>query len=203
LSDAAAAGARRFVLASSSSVYGDCPSYNASSEYHKLDPASPYAASKFAAELLAHMYREQMEVVALRYFTVYGPGQRPDMAISQFLRSAIEDKPVTIYGDGGQRRDFTYIDDIVRATIAASEPGRLTGAFNIGSGVSISINSVIALIAGMELRRLRVVYKPKQPGDVERTLANISSAAAHLDYLPEVMIHDGLRRQLESLKTAC
>jgi UDP-glucose 4-epimerase len=183
---------KKFVYASSSSVYG-----NARLPLHEEAtprPISPYGVAKLAAEHLCYLYyfNYQIPVVSLRYFTVYGPRQRPDMAINKFFRAALNNSEITIYGDGTQTRDFTYIDDIVAANIIAAEYSGSGEVFNIGGGNRISVNDLIVLIqeiTGHEIHMRKIL---NQKGDVNDTLADIRSARSILGWKPETNLNKGL-----------
>ncbi|PZS09925.1 MAG: UDP-glucose 4-epimerase [Solirubrobacterales bacterium] len=189
----------RLVYASSSSVYGDAECYP-TLETATPRPYSPYGVTKLAAEHLCLLYRRNfdLETVALRFFSVYGPRQRPDMAFSRFLHAALDGDPVHILGDGGQTRDFTYVDDVVAALRAAAEassaPGRI---YNVGGGTRASVNHVLELIAGMIGHPLEIERAPAEHGDVRDTSADIQLAAAELDYRPSASLEDGLSVQLD------
>jgi UDP-glucose 4-epimerase len=187
---------KRFVYASSSSVYGDASELPVR-ETTLPRPISPYGVTKLAAEHLCRLYGQGLGVptVSLRYFTVYGPRQRPDMAITRFVRAILEDKELAIYGDGEQTRDFTFVSDVVRATLAAArvdlrQPwGRV---YNIGGGSRVSINAIIRLLERMTGKTARVVAHLPQPGDARHTYADCSAAQADLGYRPEFTLEAGL-----------
>jgi UDP-glucose 4-epimerase len=183
----------RFVYASSSSVYGDNVSIPMR-ENALPQPVSPYGVSKLAAEQLGYLYHVAYGVpfVALRYFTVYGPRQRPDMAFHRFLRGALHGEPVTLYGDGEQTRDFTYVDDIVSATIAAAARGVPGRVYNVGGGSRVSINEVLAMIARVTGREVPIVAAGAERGDMRHTWADTSSARADLGFAPRVGLEAGL-----------
>lgn len=187
---------KRFVYASSSSVYGDAASYP-TFESDPTSPVSPYGVTKLAAEHLCSLYARNFNVptVSLRYFTVYGPGQRPDMAFTRFLRAAVLDEEIQVFGDGNQIRDFTYIDDIVHANILAGtsdavEPGSV---FNVAGGSNISVNEVLALIEQIIGRPLRVRRTSTVPGDVFRTSGSIDKIVTQLNWQPKTQIAEGLK----------
>ncbi len=195
------AGVRRLVFASSSSVYGctDRPSR----ETDATAPISPYGVTKLAAEqlCLAHSRRTDTEltVCALRYFTVYGPRQRPDMAIGRILTAALEDSPVTIYGDGGQRREFTYVSDVVTATIAAGRVPVPPPIVNVGGGASVTMTEVLKLAEELTGRTMPVTPAAPQHGDVNATQADLTVAYTALDDRPTVDLPDGMARHVRWL----
>jgi UDP-glucuronate 4-epimerase len=199
------AGCSRFVLASSSSVYGN----NAKTPFAEDDPVehpiSPYASTKRACELLAHTHHHitRMPTASLRFFTVYGPGQRPDLAIARFMRLIAEGRPITMYGDGSMSRDFTYIDDIVRGVLAAYEriPRHGCRTWNLGSDRPVRLDQLIAEIAEVAGARPVIERAEASPGDVERTWADLARSRAELGYEPSVPRAEGLRRQWEALRT--
>ena len=183
----------RFVYASSSSVYGDNVSIPMR-EDALPQPVSPYGVSKLAAEQLGYLYHVAYGTpfITLRYFTVYGPRQRPDMAFHRFLRGVLYGEPVTLYGDGEQTRDFTYVDDIVSATIAAAEKGVAGRVYNVGGGSRVSINEVLAMIARVTGREVPIVAGGAERGDMRHTYADTSSARADLGFTPSVGLEAGL-----------
>jgi UDP-glucuronate 4-epimerase len=190
------AGVGRFVHASTSSVYGR----KALGDEDSLPrPVSPYGATKLCAERLALAYQESfgLPVVVLRYFSVYGPRQRPDMAYNIFIRSILNGEPFTIYGDGSQSRSNTYIADAVQATILAIERGHVGGVYNVGGGEVRDLNSVIASIERLTGQRARIERRPARPGDQLHTRANIARAREELGYEPTTPLDEGLRRQVE------
>jgi UDP-glucose 4-epimerase len=203
LEAAVAAAVPRVVYASSSSVYGDCESLPLR-EDSPCRPVSPYGVTKLAAEHLGHLYARNMglPVVSLRYFTVYGPRQRPDMAFHRFLKAALEGRPLTVYGDGTQTRDFTYIDDILAATRAAGETGRPGAAYNVGGGERVALNDVLGLIEGVTGRRLDVRREGPQKGDMRDTFADTGAARRDLGFRPTVPLAEGLAREWQWLKEA-
>lgn len=196
-------GLRRLVFASSSSVYGARPGATAAFREDDpcLTPASPYAATKRMNELQLSTYRDLFElgVYALRFFTVYGPRQRPDMAIQKFITAISEGKTITLYGDGTSRRDYTFIDDIVSGVVAAIE--RVQPAayelINLGGTRTIGLKELVETIEKTVERRAVVDWQPDQPGDVPVTYANIDKARALLGYEPSTRIEEGVRRQWE------
>jgi nucleoside-diphosphate-sugar epimerase len=194
-------GIERFVYASSSSVYGetdDLPMREAG----RVRPISPYGVTKLAAEHLALLYHRSygLPVVSLRYFTVYGPRQRPDMAFHRFIRAALEGRPVTILGDGEQTRDFTFVGDVVTATVLALDGGPAGEVLNVGGGSRVTLNEAIATIEstlGLPIERR---HEAPARGDVSDTLADNRRARDLLGFRPEVTLPEGLRRQCEWMK---
>lgn len=199
LSAGAAAGVERFVLASSSSVYGNASRVPFSEEDEAIEPISPYAASKRACELLAftHQHLTKTPVANLRFFTVFGPGQRPDLAISLFMGKVARGEAITMFGDGSMARDFTYIDDIVSGVLAAYERIDRFGlrTWNLGNSSPVLLREMIAAIGRVTGRVPEVRTAPMQPGDVERTYADLSRSRAELDFSPRVSFEEGLARQ--------
>ena len=183
----------RVVYASSSSVYGDEAEIPMKEDV-PLHPVSPYGVSKLAAEQLGYLYyvNHGVPVVSLRYFTVYGPRQRPDMGFHRFLKAAIEGQPIVPYGDGEQTRDFTFVSDAVSATIAAAERGRPGAVYNIGGGSRVSVNHVLELVGRTVGRAVAVRREPPQKGDMRDTYADTSRARADLGFAPRVSLEEGL-----------
>jgi nucleoside-diphosphate-sugar epimerase len=193
---------KKFIYASSSSIYGDAESLP-TREDALPRPMSPYGVTKLAAEHLCMLYQKNFGVpaVSLRYFTVYGQRQRPDMAFHILMRSAHNNKPFEIYGDGAQTRDFTFIDDVVAANIAALDRGVPGRAYNIGGGSRVTMNHVIekaSLITGVDIK---VTHTETKKGDLRDTSADISLARADLGYKPSVSLEDGLKFEWEWIKT--
>jgi UDP-glucose 4-epimerase len=183
----------RVVYASSSSVYGD-EAPIPMREDALPQPVSPYGVTKLSAEQLCHLYfaNHGVPTVSLRYFTVYGPRQRPDMGFHRFLRAAILEQPITVYGDGEQTRDFTFVEDAVAATIAAATRGVPGRVYNIGGGSRVSVNEVLEMVARVAGKRLRLSVDPVQKGDMRHTYADTSLARADLGYQPAVGLEQGL-----------
>lgn len=183
----------RVVYASSSSVYGDHVSLPMR-EDALPQPVSPYGVSKLAAEQLCYLYYSNYGIpaVSLRYFTVYGPRQRPDMGFHKFLRAAILGQPITLYGDGEQTRDFTFVADAVSATVAAASRGVPGRVYNIGGGSRVSVNEVLDLIGRVAGRRPPVAVDPAQKGDMRHTYADTSLARGDLGFAPMVDLEQGL-----------
>ncbi|MEY2485684.1 MAG: UDP-glucuronate 4-epimerase [Verrucomicrobiota bacterium] len=190
-------GVERFIFASSSSVYGICPSVSFSESFHLTQTISPYAATKIAGEFLCSTYSHLygIRVVALRYFTVYGPRQRPDLAIHQFARRIHEGLPIDQFGDGTTRRDYTYIDDIIQGTVAALKyGGPMFDIFNLGESETIQLKDLIAAIEKALGKKAKINRLPEQPGDVPLTCADISKAKKMLGYNPKTSLAEGLPR---------
>jgi len=188
---------RRFVFASSSSVYGQAETFP-TPEDTVPRPLSPYGVTKLTAENLCHAYHADygLDVVSLRYFSVYGPRQRPDMAFSIFCSAALAGEEVTVFGDGTQTRDFTFVDDIVDATRRAASARTVAGhLFNIGGGSQVSLNQAIAVIEELSGRSLPVIRNPRQRGDVRDTCADTTRARRKLGLDRTVDIRVGLQRQ--------
>lgn len=191
----------RFVYASSSSVYGDTrdlPMRESSLPY----PVSPYGVSKLAGEHLCCLYHRNFGIptVSLRYFTVYGARQRPDMAFHRFFKWALAGNTLEVYGDGRQSRDFTHVDDIVEANWLASERGLPGDVYNIGGGSRVTLNEVIDMIKAMVGQALKVNHEGVQKGDVRHTFADMSKARETLGYEPKVSMQEGLAREYEWIK---
>jgi nucleoside-diphosphate-sugar epimerase len=183
----------RFVYASSSSVYGDDTPLPMR-ETAVPAPLSPYGVTKLAAEHLCQLYHANHRVpcVSLRYFTVYGPRQRPDMAFHRFIRAALTGQPITLYGDGEQTRDFTFVADAAGATAAAGTRGVPGHVYNIGGGSRVSVNRVLEIIAGLVGHPLDVRREETQKGDMRDTFADTSRARAEIGFAPSITIEDGL-----------
>jgi UDP-glucuronate 4-epimerase len=193
---------RRIAFASSSSVYGN----NAKTPFAEIDPVdepiSPYAATKRAGELICHTYAHLfgMRIAALRFFTVYGPAQRPDLAISKFINLISAGHEVPMFGDGSTSRDYTYIEDIIHGVLAAhrhleKQPEGFFRIYNLGSDHPIALAELIQSIARVVGKPARIKSLPRQPGDVERTWADVSRARAELGYAPRTPFHEGLQQQ--------
>jgi UDP-glucuronate 4-epimerase len=194
--DAAAAAKKRVVYASSSSVYGNAQTLPVSEE-HPLHPVSPYGASKVMTEVLAGAYASSfgLEAVGLRYFTVYGPRQRPDMGLSRFIEAAVAGDLIPIYGDGCQRRDMTYVGDIVEATLAAAVHGKPGAVYNIASGAQRSLLDILKDLGDVLDLPLRLNHEDRKAGDVRDTWGDITLAADDIAYSPTVSLREGLERQ--------
>jgi UDP-glucuronate 4-epimerase len=206
LNEAARAGVSRIVLASSSSVYGN----NVKAPFSEDDPVdapiSPYAATKKACELIAHAHwsMTKMPTACLRFFTVYGERQRPDLAIATFMRRISRGEEIEVFGDGSMSRDFTYIGDIVSGVLAAYDriPRHGYRVWNLGSDRPVRLDAMIAGIARVVGREPVVTRKPMQPGDVDRTWADLARSRAELGYAPTVSFDEGLARQWEAARRA-
>lgn len=191
---------KRFVFASSSSVYGDSRDLPLREE-SSLKPVSPYGVTKLAAENLCFLYYKNYSIptVSLRYFTVYGPRQRPDMAFSKFISGILKGEEIRIYGDGNQTRDFTYVSDAVEGTLLGrkGKPGKV---YNIGGGSRISINQAVQIIEELTGKKAKIKYEPSEKGDMRDTWADISKAKEDLGYKPKVDIRTGLKRQIDYVR---
>jgi UDP-glucose 4-epimerase len=192
---------QKFVYVSSSSAYGNCHGRPVK-ESQPTRPASPYAMTKLAAEVLCHYYarRHYLPVVSARLFTVYGPGQRPDMAAHRFIEAVLEGRPVEIYGDGRQTRDLTFVDDAVRGLVRAALFGRHRGIYNIASGRPISILDLVERISRLACLPVEVQFTKPQQGDVDHTWGDIQRAQRELGYTPSMHIDRGLRQQIEAIQ---
>jgi UDP-glucuronate 4-epimerase len=198
LEASAAAGVRTFVYASSSSVYGNSLSYPTAEETERA-PISPYGLTKLATEELAAVYGrvEGMRTVGLRYFTAYGPRQRPDMAFTKFLRAALAGEPVRVLGDGLQVRDFTFVDDVVEGTIAAARTGGPGTVYNVGGGTQVRLLDALRKMEGLLGMPIEVEHLPVARGDVRRTCSDPRRAVRDLGFTPSVSLDEGLARQVE------
>lgn len=186
----------KFVYASSSSVYGDAEAYP-TAENLAPQPISPYGVSKLAGEHLCVLYWRNYRVptASLRYFTVYGPRQRPDMGFHRFIRAMLQGEEIEVFGDGEQTRDFTYVDDAVQGTVAAALAEARGEVFNIGGGSRVTVNQVIATLESILQRKAKIRYIAEQKGDVRHTSANISKSARFLNYHPRVPLQEGLAHE--------
>jgi UDP-glucose 4-epimerase len=193
----------RFVYASSSSVYGDAAPIPMREDAY-LQPLSPYGVTKLAAEHLCHLYfaNYQVPTVSLRFFTVYGPRQRPDMAFNRFIRAGLAGQPITLYGDGEQTRDFTFVKDIVAANLAAGDRGTPGAVYNIGGGSRVSVNQVLHIIGRLVGRPLNIHREETQKGDMRDTFADTSRARADLGFAPEWTLEAGLAAECDWLRLA-
>jgi UDP-glucuronate 4-epimerase len=193
---AMAEGIRNFTFASSSSVYGNSTPLPATEEAACAEPESPYAASKRAAELITKplcAIRPDARCVALRFFTVYGPRQRPEMAITLFMRAVLEGRPITMFGDGSMRRDFTHVDDITRGVVAAADAPHLGWtAYNLGSGAPVTLAELVAGIEAVTGKKAIIERAGKPAGDVDATYASIEKAKRELGWAPQRKLVEGL-----------
>jgi UDP-glucuronate 4-epimerase len=201
LIEAASGSGLRIVLASTSSVYGNAESYPTHEEMSPL-PVSPYGVTKLACESLARTYAEcfGLEAIVLRYFTVYGPRQRPDMAFARIISALLAEAPFHVYGTGEQSRDFTFVEDAVEATLAAMEGGRAGATYNVGGGSETTLQDVIALFERLGNKRLDVRYEQAAVGDVQRTAADTTRARSDLGWSPQTSLADGLEKQLAAAR---
>lgn len=196
------AGCSRFLFASSSSVYGN----NAKVPFAETDPVehpiSPYAATKRAGELLCytHWHLTGMPVACLRFFTVYGPGQRPDLAIARFLNLVAEDQPIPMFGNGQTSRDYTYIDDIVDGVIAAHSRIDTYRVYNLGGSQPVTLNQLIETVGKVVGKQPKLEHLPPQPGDVERTFADLTRSTAELNYQPKTTLLQGITKQWQAAR---
>jgi nucleoside-diphosphate-sugar epimerase len=194
---------QRFVYASSSSIYGNAKVLPVTEDVVP-QPVSPYGVTKLAAEHLCLLYHSNFKIpcVALRYFTVYGARQRPDMAFHRFIRAALNRDAITVHEDGNQTRDFTHVRDIVQANLAAATSSRAAGnVYNIAGGSRVTLNQALSELGAATGVELEVVHAPKQAGDVRDTYADISRAQQDLAYRPTVSLGSGLRDEVEWYKT--
>ncbi len=201
LEAARGAGVSRLVMASSSSVYGDETAPPFREEAPAVAPVSPYAATKRAAELVCETYASlyaELRIISLRFFTVYGPRQRPDLAIHKFTRLMLAGQPIPIFGDGSQARDYTYVTDILQGVLGAVERTRIEGIgheiFNLGESASTTVAELVAMLEAATGCHASIERLPRQSGDVERTFAHIERARELLGYSPSVPIEDGIPR---------
>ena len=183
----------KFIQASTSSVYGDHNPLPFREDADVSRPLSPYAATKGAAEQLCHSYHAlyELDITILRYFTVFGPAGRPDMSIFRFIQWIAEDRPVRIYGDGTQARDFTYVQDVVRGTVSALRPAGFE-VINLGSDRPVDLQQVVRELESLLGRKARIEFSPSSPGEVRATRADIGKARRLLAWSPEVSLEDGL-----------
>jgi nucleoside-diphosphate-sugar epimerase len=189
---------QRLVYASSSSIYGNAESYP-TAETARPQPVSPYGVTKLAAEHLCSLYAANFGVptVSLRYFTVYGPGQRTDMAFTRFVRAAVLDEVISLYGTGEQIRDFTFVDDVVRANLAAATGSPAPGdVFNVAGGSNVSVNQTLGVLSALSGRTLKIDYQDTVAGDVFRTGGDTTKIESVLGWRPTVTIEEGLERHL-------
>ena len=187
---------KKFIYASSSSVYGLTPTLPML-ETNPVHPLSPYGVSKLAAEQLCFLYHKNFGVptTSLRFFTVYGPSQRPDMAFHKFFKALAEDREIAVFGDGQQTRDFTFVDDIVQASLAALVSGKPGETYNVGGGHRKKLADVIRLMEGISRMKARILWTEKQKGDVPDTWADIRKARQDLGYSPKTRLDEGLEQE--------
>jgi UDP-glucuronate 4-epimerase len=194
------AGVRRFLFGSSSSVYGNQAKTPFSETDDVSQPISPYAASKHAGEVLCHVYHHLygIEVACLRFFTVYGPRQRPDLAIHKFTQLALSGQPIPLYGEGDTRRDYTFVADIVRGiSQVIALPNLSYEIVNLGGGQPVTLLDMVRAVESALGKPLKIKFLEKQPGDVEQTWADVSKANRLFGYQPSVSLEEGVRRFVE------
>ena len=193
---------QKFVYASSSSLYGDARTIPVAEDALPR-PLSPYGVTKLAAEHLCQLYWANYRVptTSVRYFTVYGPRQRPDMAFNRFITAALSNQPITIYGDGSQTRDFTFVSDAVAATIAAGDRGVPGRAYNVGGGSRVSVQHVLDILERLTGHPLKISRESAQKGDVRDTFADTSLARTDLGFAPKVSLEQGLEAEYRWLST--
>lgn len=187
---------KQFVFASSSSVYGVNAHYPWK-EDEQLMPISPYAMTKLSGEMLGHVYSKLFGIrfIALRFFTVYGPGQRPDLAIHKFTKAILKGEPITMYGDGSTSRDYTFVEDIVQGVISAMQYNQSNfEIINLGNNYTVSLKELIKAIEELIGKKAIIEQYPDQPGDVPKTFADISKAKELLGYNPQTQLKDGLKK---------
>ncbi len=190
------AGTKKVIYASSSSVYGETPDLPMR-ENSLPRPFSPYGVTKLAAEHLCELYRNNfgLPTTSLRYFTVYGPRQRPDMGFHRFIKALLQDGSIPVFGDGEQTREFTFVSDIVEANILAMDESKL-GVFNVGGGSRVTLNEVLQTLAEVVGKELRIERLGKQAGDVRHTVADTTLAREVLGFVPRVGLREGLEAQV-------
>jgi UDP-glucuronate 4-epimerase len=189
-------GVKQFVFASSSSVYGVNDHYPWK-ENEQLMPISPYAMTKLSGEMLGHVYSKLFGIrfIALRFFTVYGPGQRPDLAIHTFTKAILKGEPITMYGDGSTSRDYTFVEDTVQGVIAAMYYDKSNfEIFNLGNNYTVSLRDLVKAIEELIGKKAIIEQHPDQPGDVPKTFADISKAKELLGYNPRTQLKEGLKK---------
>lgn len=192
-----------FVYASSSSVYGNAGSYPTTEDNPRL-PVSPYGMTKCATEDLALLYERLygLQTIGLRYFTAYGPRQRPDMAFSRFVAAAIAGEPITVLGDGMQVRDFTFVDDVVEATMLAAKHGRAGELYNVGGGTPVTLMEAIGVLEDKVGRQVSMRHREAARGDARRTGADTTKIRSELDFVPSTPLEEGIARQVEWMAAA-
>ncbi len=191
----------RLVYASTSSVYGERDVFPFR-ETDRCEPVSPYGVSKLAGENLCMLYSHNfgLETVSLRYFTVYGPRQRPDMAFHKFIRAVFKGEPIPLFGDGEQTRDFTFVEDIVAANLAAAEHGTQGRIYNIGGGSRVTVNHTLEVLRKVMDMEVKVDRQPRQYGDMSHTAADTERARTELKWNPRVGLEEGLRAEKQYVK---
>lgn len=189
---------KKFIFASSSSVYGDSPTLPMSEDSLKR-PISPYGVTKLATEQICYLYHKYYEIpiVILRYFTVYGPRQRPDMVINRFVSKMFSGEIISIFGDGEQTREFTFISDVIDATLLAAKSDYDYEIFNIGGGTRISVNSLITLLEKTIGKKPKIEYVEEQKGEMKDTVADISKIKKLLGWGPRVNMEEGLKKYMD------
>lgn len=202
LETAANCNLKRFIYASSSSIYGateDMPMHEKSFPH----PLSPYGVTKLAAEQLCYLYWRNfgVPVISLRYFTVYGPRQRPDMAFRKFITAILAGQSIDIYGDGEQTRDFTYISDAVEANVSCLDKGIVGEVYNIGGGSRITVNNVLKVLGELTGQPVKANYRQDQKGDMRHTYADVSKAKEGLGYMPKITVTEGLKREIDWIRS--
>ena len=193
-------GVKRMSMASSSSVYGNCKADKFSEDLKVTEPISPYAATKSADEQICYTYHHlyDLEIYMLRFFTVFGPRQRPDLAINKFTKLIMDDKPIDMYGDGSTMRDYTYIDDIIDGIISSLNYDQTKyEIFNLGGGSPVTLKEMISTIEEVLDKKAKINQLPMQPGDVDKTVSDISKAQRLLNYHPNTSFKDGVRKFIE------
>ena len=191
---------KKIVFASSSSVYGNCKAEKFTEDLKVTEPISPYAATKSACEQFLYTYSKlyDMQALCLRFFTVYGPRQRPDLAIRKFIELIEQDKPIPVYGDGTTMRDYTYIDDIVNGIMSAIDYDKTPyEIINLGGGSPVTLNEMITTIEKVMGKKAKIERLPMQPGDVDRTVSDITKARRLLNYNPQTSFEEGIRKFME------
>jgi len=193
---------KKLVYASSSSVYGETTQLPMN-ESHPTRPLSPYGVTKLSGEALCLLYQQNYGVpaVALRFFTVYGPRQRPDMAVNKFIQRGLDGQPIRVYGNGTQTRDFTYVSDIVDANLRAMEYTGTETVFNIGGGTRVTLNVALDILSGALPQPLDVAYEDPVKGDVTHTYADIGLANKELGYSPTVGLEEGIAKEVEWIRS--
>lgn len=196
---------KQFIFGSSSSVYGENPDVPWSENNKDLMPISPYASTKFSGEMIGHVYSHLYGIrfIALRFFTVYGPGQRPDLAIHKFFKAILSNNPITMYGEGDTSRDYTFVDDITAGIISAMNyKSTLFEIINLGNNSPVSLKELISLIENISKKNALIDKLPLQPGDVSKTFADISKAKKLLGYQPIIPLETGLKKFYDWILTS-